>query len=315
MKIFKSRGFAVRGSRFGGARFLAVRSGSRAWRWWGWPLRQRVRRRSHSKIFRTGSDAVRVFVTVTDRDGRLVTTLGRDNFEIRDDGKPQPLTQFDNSAQPIRLIVLLDVSGSMEGNLPLLRSATVELFKRLLPEDVARLGTFGHEVTISPAFTHNSEELLAALPAAIMPNALTPLWRALTDAIEAFGEGNETRKVILVLSDGKDTGPIDFRKRPASQADVIDRARLEDVMIYAVGLGVARGPDRPASARGGFRRCCLRTSPIPVLPRSPKRPAGASPRSGSGRTWGQHLPGGRRAPHAVSAGVRAPQARRQGPQD
>ena len=83
------------------------------------------------------------------------------NFEIRDDGKPQPLTQFDNSPQPIRLIVMLDVSGSMEGNLPLLRSATVELFKRLLPDDVARLGTFGHEVTISPAFTRNSEELLA----------------------------------------------------------------------------------------------------------------------------------------------------------
>jgi Ca-activated chloride channel family protein len=80
------------------------------------------------QIFRSGSDAVRVFVTVTDRDGRLVTTLGRDNFEIRDDGKPQPLTQFDNSPQPIRLIVLLDVSGSMEGNLSLLRNASVELF-------------------------------------------------------------------------------------------------------------------------------------------------------------------------------------------
>src|SRR6188768_3767931 len=179
MKIFKGRGFAVRGGAVRGSLWLTclalvglALAVTRAA-----PLAQ--------QIFRTGSDAVRVFVTVTDRDGRLVTTLGRDNFEIRDDGKPQPLTQFDNSAQPIRLIVLLDVSGSMEGNLPLLRGATVELFKRLLPEDVARLGTFGHEVTISPAFTRNSEELLAALPAEIMPNALTPLWRALTDAIEA----------------------------------------------------------------------------------------------------------------------------------
>jgi Ca-activated chloride channel family protein len=217
------------------------------------------------QVFRTGSDAVRVFVTVTDRDGRLVTTLGRDNFEIRDDGKPQPLTQFDNSAQPIRLIVMLDVSGSMEGNLPLLRSATVELFKRLLPEDVARLGTFGHEVTISPAFTRNSEDLLAALPAAIMPNALTPLWRALTDAIEAFGEGNETRKVILVLSDGKDTGPIDFRKRPASQGDVIDRARLEDVMIYAVGLRSRPRPGPPGIGPGGLQAMLSDNLPDPGL--------------------------------------------------
>ena len=101
-------------------------------------------------IFRGGSDAVRVFVTVTDRDGRLVTTLARENFEVRDDGKPQPLTQFDNSPQPIRLIVMLDVSGSMEGNLPLLRAAATQLFSRLLPDDVARVGAFGREVDDQP---------------------------------------------------------------------------------------------------------------------------------------------------------------------
>src|SRR5919108_1312207 len=102
--------------------------------------------------FRGGSDTVRVFVTVTDRDGKLVTTLTQDKFEVRDEGKPQPITQFDNKAQPIRLIVMLDVSGSMEGNLPLLRAAGAQLFARLLEDDVARVGTFGHEVTISPTF-------------------------------------------------------------------------------------------------------------------------------------------------------------------
>src|SRR4051794_20838587 len=71
-------------------------------------------------VFRGGSEAVRVFVTVVDRDGRLVTTLGRENFEVRDQGQSQPITQFDNRPQPVRLIVMLDVSGSMAGNLPLL---------------------------------------------------------------------------------------------------------------------------------------------------------------------------------------------------
>src|SRR5687767_5197797 len=71
-------------------------------------------------IFRAGQDVVRVFATVTDRNGRLVTTLAKDDFEIRDEGKPQPITQFDKSPQPIRLVVMLDVSGSMEGNLSLL---------------------------------------------------------------------------------------------------------------------------------------------------------------------------------------------------
>ena len=106
--------------------------------------------------FRSRSDVVRVFVTVTDRDGRLVTTLGQGDFEIRDEGKPQPIIAFDNTPQPIRLIVMLDVSGSMEGNLPLLRAASAELFARLRPDDYARVGSFGRDVTISEGFTNES---------------------------------------------------------------------------------------------------------------------------------------------------------------
>src|SRR5205823_14941473 len=117
-------------------------------------------------VFRGGGEVVRVFVTVTDRDGRLVTTLGQGDFDVRDEGKPQPITLFDNTPKPIRLIVMLDVSGSMEGNLPLLRAGGAQLFARLLTDDVARVGAFGHEVPISPVFTHNPDELSAALPTA-----------------------------------------------------------------------------------------------------------------------------------------------------
>jgi VWFA-related protein len=188
-------------------------------------------------IFRGGSDIVRVFVTVMDHDGRLVTTLTRDSFEVRDEGKPQPITQFDNTPQPIRLIVMLDVSGSMEGNLPLLRAAGTQLFARLRPDDVARVGAFGHEINISPAFTHDSGELSAALPTSIAPDAPTPLWRAIDKALDTFGDPeDDRRKVILVLSDGKDSEPLSFHPHPASQAEVIDRARREDVMIYAIGM-------------------------------------------------------------------------------
>ena len=117
--------------------------------------------------FRGTGDAVRVFVTVTDRDGRLVTTLDQKDFEIRDEGKPQPITLFDNSPQPIRLVVMLDVSGSMQGNLPVMREGTAELLSRLRPDDGVRLGTFGHDVSISPTFTRDPRELQASLPRSI----------------------------------------------------------------------------------------------------------------------------------------------------
>src|SRR5947209_7473760 len=99
-------------------------------------------------IFRGGADNVPVFVTVNDKSGRLVPDLARADFEVLDNGKPQALTQFDNSPQPVRLIVLIDASGSMSGNLPILRDACVQLIDHLAPKDRARVGTFGERIDI-----------------------------------------------------------------------------------------------------------------------------------------------------------------------
>jgi Ca-activated chloride channel homolog len=219
-------------------------------------------------VFRGVGDAVRVFVTVMDRDGRLVTTLMQNDFEVRDDGKPQPITLFDNTPQPIRLIVMLDVSGSMEGNLPLLRTAAEQLFRRLGPADVARVGTFGHEIVLSPSFTRDVDELRVALPQRIAPDAPTPLWRALDNALAAFEETADARPVILVLSDGKDSGLFDFSHQPISQAEIIDRARSQSVMIYAIGMR-SRGTRamQPGIGRGGLQAMLTADLPDPGLAR------------------------------------------------
>jgi Ca-activated chloride channel family protein len=266
--------------------------------------------------FRGTTDIVRVFVTVTDRDGRLVTTLNRNDFAVRDDGKPQDITTFDNTPQPIRLIVMLDCSGSMSGNLQLLRASAEQLFVRLRGDDSARVGSFGHDVTISSEFTHNPDALQKALPESIAPDAPTPLWRAINEALDGFqqrgssdsadGDGrgrdrdrpreverdqfgrtkqransgsgstasgeqasvgpNGERPVILVLSDGKDSGPIDFRQRYVSQVEIIDRARAEGVMIYGIGMrSRSARPQQPGIGPGGMMATLVADMPDPGL--------------------------------------------------
>src|SRR5262249_23685632 len=138
---------------------------------------------SQQPTFRAGTDIVRVFVTVTDRDGRLVTTLNRGDFEVRDEGKPQEITTFDNTPRPIRLIAMLDCSGSMSGNLQLLRASAEQLFLRLRRDDGVRVGSVGRDVTISPSFTNDPGQLRTALPESIPPDAPTPLWRAVDEAM------------------------------------------------------------------------------------------------------------------------------------
>jgi Ca-activated chloride channel family protein len=219
-------------------------------------------------VFRGSGDAVRVFVTVTDGDGRLVANLTQDVFEVRDEGKPQPITIFDNTPQPIRLVVMLDVSGSMEGNLPLLRAAADQLFARLRPDDGARLGTFGHEITISPEFTRDAAALRASLPRTIAGDAPTPLWSAVDKALDSFDPSDSTRRVVLVLSDGKDSGPIGFRRRYVSQSEVIDRARKDEVMVYSIGMR-SRGqrPIQPGLGPGGLQAALTADLPEPGLAR------------------------------------------------
>ena len=163
---------------------------------------------------------------------------------------------------------MLDVSGSMEGNLGLLRAASDQLFSRLRPDDVVRVGSFGHEIVISPQFTRNTDELRRGLPTAIAPDAPTPLWRAIDEALAAFGTEGGARPVILVLSDGKDSGPLSLTQRYVSQVDVIDRARAADVMIYAIGMR-SRGQRNmpPGIGREGLRAMLTADLPDPGLAR------------------------------------------------
>ena len=186
-------------------------------------------------VFRGVGESVPVYVTVTDKDNRLVPGLTREDFQIFDNGKPQAITVFDNTPQPVRIILMLDVSGSMEGNLPLLRAGSEQLFTKLLPGDKARVGTFGREIFISPTFTNDVAELRSALPTDIEFDAPTPLWKGTDQAMDALGQA-DGRRVVLVLSDGKDSGFRKFGEKFISQLEIIERAQREEVMIYGIGL-------------------------------------------------------------------------------
>jgi len=185
--------------------------------------------------FRSGSRTVAVYATVTDRDGRLVPNLAREDFEIRDSGKPQPITVFSNEVQPITVVMMLDRSGSMRGNFGLVEAAAEAFVRRLEPGDTARIGSFAERVKIAPeSFTGDQEEMIRILRSDLQPPGPTPLWNAVDEAITSLHE-REGRRVVLIFSDGGDA-PMNFRLNNHSVMDVRRRAQQENVMVYAVGL-------------------------------------------------------------------------------
>ena len=194
-------------------------------------------------VFRAGARTVPVYVTVTGADGRLVTDLTKNDFEIFDNGRPQPITTFSSGIQPIRIVIMLDMSGSMIGNLPILRSSAVQMFTQLLPDDLAKIGSFGDRITVSQNWTRDENELIRALYLDLQPGGPTPLWGAVNVAMTAL-KPHEGRRVVLVLSDGKDSmgGFTRSGRSVVTLEEVSARAQNEDFMIYGIGLASRMAP-------------------------------------------------------------------------
>ena len=182
------------------------------------------------QAFRSTVQTVALYATVVDSTGRLVPDLAREHFEVYDNGKPQELTFFENSVQPIRVVVLLDTSGSMTLYLDRLKQAAEQFVIRLLPEDRARIGSFSDKIWISPTFTSNRDDLIRSLHNDIQFGNPTRLWDAVDDGMSALSR-EQGRRVVLVFTDGEDS----FSKK-ADDDSVLQRALQEEFMIYAIGL-------------------------------------------------------------------------------
>jgi Ca-activated chloride channel family protein len=191
----------------------------------GGPL---VAQQPQGPTFRTGTQVVSLFVTVADAQKRLVPDLTKDDFEIFDNEKPQPISYFDNSVHPITVVVMLDTSGSMTLTIDLLKKAAEQFLIRLLPDDKAKVGAFNDKVQISARFTSDRDELVGAAKDLDYGNG-TRLWDAVGMSLDEL-KGIEGRRVILVFTDGDDT------ESKTSLGNVIERARADEVMIYAIGL-------------------------------------------------------------------------------
>ncbi|HEU4937193.1 MAG TPA: VWA domain-containing protein [Vicinamibacterales bacterium] len=216
--------------------------------------------------FRSGARTVAVYATVAQKDGRLVTDLTRDAFEIRDEGKPQPITVFSTEVQPVSVVMMLDHSGSMRGNVGLVEHAAEAFIKSLGPGDTARIGTFAERIVIQPeSFTSDQGTLIRILRSGQPVIGPTPLWNALGMAVEAL-RGREGRKVVLVFSDGGDAPNMSLNNR--SIMDVMRDAQRDDVMVYAIGLQttVLMGPN-PRGGMGSMGGSMTSVRPDPGLAR------------------------------------------------
>lgn len=181
---------------------------------------------------RVTTQTVPLYVTVTDRDKRLVPGLVQEDFEVYDNGRLQTLTNFYNEPVPITAVVMLDTSGSMTLALDFVKQAAEEFIIRMLPEDKAKIGAFNDKLEIHPEeglpFTDNRDQLIRLMKELDFGYP-TRLYDAVDYSIEQL-RGVQGRKVVVVFTDGEDTSSR------LGAGDALERARTEEVMVYSIGL-------------------------------------------------------------------------------
>lgn len=181
---------------------------------------------AQSPRFKTRVAAVRVDALVTNG-RRPMTGLTATNFELRDNGVVQTITDVHHETLPLNIICVLDLSGSVAGEpLAHLKRGVLGLVSALAGEDRAALLTFAHRIELHTALTADRARL-RALVDGVETGGSTALFDAVFAAL-ALRETDEGRTLLLLFSDGRDTSSwLTARK-------LIDSARRTDVVIYPV---------------------------------------------------------------------------------
>ena len=159
-------------------------------------------------------------VTVRDAQGRLVTTLKRDDFRVFEDDTSQTLSDLALRQVPVDVALMIDSSSSAAANLDDFRRAVEEFAKRLAPEDRMCLIKFDDRVELLQDWTRSRLQLRRSL-ARVTPGVFTRFNDALFMTSREQFTAADRRHAIVVLTDGIDSG------RGYATAEKALRAMLE----------------------------------------------------------------------------------------
>jgi VWFA-related protein len=181
--------------------------------------------------FRTGVELINVTATVTDESGRFVSGLKQDDFRVYQDDARQSITHFNSERVPVSLGIVLDTSGSMDGEkMRAAREALDRFLYQLLdPSDEVFLYRFDSTPVLVEGWTTDRRRITDEL-ARIQPRGGTALFDAVAEAVPLAQGGTHRKKAVLVISDGNDT---------SSRIDVTSLKQLireTEVLVYAIGI-------------------------------------------------------------------------------
>ncbi len=183
---------------------------------------------------------VNMLFTVSDKKGRFVTDLGRSDFQVFENKKPQPILEFTaESDLPLRLAILIDTSNSIRDRFRFQQEAATDFVRSVVQRqrDKAIVVSFDSSAELVADLTDDTEKLENAIRE-LRPGGGTALYDAIfyacRDKLMLDQPLYKFRRAMVILSDGDDN----VSRYTRDQA--LEMAQKADVVIYTISTNITR---------------------------------------------------------------------------
>ncbi len=193
--------------------------------------------------FRAGVALVKVDAQVVDGRGHNITDLSQADFEILDEDRPQRITGFAHESEPIDLLLLLDVSGSMRRSLGQLAATAESALAELHSADRVAVMLFARDAAMRTRFTSDFGRVAAGIRSGLSDEGLgggTAINSALVSATLQFADAERRgRRAVLIVTDNMS---LNYR---VSDDEVLHRLSDANAVLYGMLIGKSRRPPAP----------------------------------------------------------------------
>jgi Ca-activated chloride channel homolog len=221
-------------------------------------------------VVRIDTNLVTVPVSITDRDGRFVPDLRKEDFRVYEEGVEQEVAYFAAVEKPFTVVLMVDTSVSTWSKLGQIKEAAKTFIKQLRAEDQVMVVSFSRSLTVKCEPTSDRQLILEAIEDT-GKGASTRLYDAVERLIDKHLKRIQGRKAVVLFTDGVDSASDD-----ATYESTVRDAEELDAIIYPI-LYDTYDPKKDRSGASGARlSSILRSVGIPVPSGGGSRSAGYS---------------------------------------
>lgn len=201
-------------------------------------------------------------VAIANSSGEPVLNLTQKDFEVFDDGRPQPITHFDLGGDPLTIVLVLETSSRIAPLLPEIRKVGI-IFTDMVMAGTGEAAVIGYddEVDLLRPMTTDSDRALDAIRHIKEGTSGARLYDALSRAENILeAEPEERRRVILVMGEKNDSGS------ETKLGAFLRRAQLANTSIYTIGLSSTAAAFRQQKQEPPMEVSPPGTYPLPPPP-------------------------------------------------